>query len=297
MILEDNWQETGEDFFKGIVECYENDNPDPKWIRKNKITFAGRAALLKIITNSPKMIISSSNDFRSGLAEGHIDRNSFLSVFAVGNGGHTSDTIIPNAPKFTDIMMNSIVPLTYRTRQWSTKDKYTFVYATEEQMELAYNNTETSSKVIDYYGNVYNPENVYFRRVEAVSNVNQTKLSISLGDTTAKYFSALSTLSLKISGEYLRNEENYRKINEIGLFLAPIKLSSLSNGSCQDGSDEANNKYVKGSDATFISTEDPNCSRFSDGSIPIMFSHLTFPMEEFIGSEEKVLTFKYTIYV
>jgi len=305
--------------FQGEVSLYDGDG-NLKWTKHNKITYQGRAALLKCLSHALSINKTNGNNFTN-----RIDVNSFLCGVAFGNGGNMEGSVLCNNTSFDDTGLFAPVPIrklsdtevytTSISERDAIRERYAdyIAYHKNSEAETCYidnvKTTEASSRVnaeIDLHNYLY------FKKISEVSTVN----SMMLSNSNAPGFSFRSSLVsfiIKINQEDFKfnsSMENFNSISELGLYLGSLQYNTdkvIGHNSdtdedihlkddpsldprtyCQDGEDmiyrkpEYEDKYH-------------NCSYFVKGSIPVMFSHITFPAEDII--EPKDLTFKYTIFV
>lgn len=292
--------------FQGEVSLYDGDG-NLKWTKHNKITYQGRAALLKCLSHSLSINKTNGNNFTN-----RIDVNSFLCGVAFGNGGNMEGSVLCNNTSFDDTGLFKPKPI----RQLSTQElKASARMDSDPIVEryanyIAYHGENDSDKCfldnvksIDGKGRT-NAEfddsgYLYFKKISEVSTVN----SMMLTNSNAPGFnfkSSLVSFIIKINQEDFKfnsSISNFNSISELGLYLGSLQYDTdaiMGNPTldpriyCQDGEDMI---YRKQS----IEAKYKNCSYFVKGSVPVMFSHITFPAEDII--EPKDLTFKYTIFV
>lgn len=287
--------------FRGEVSLYENGNL--KWTRSNKITYQGRAALLKCLSHS--LLINNMRGVNT--YTNRIDVNSFLCGVAFGNGGCMDGSVLNRNTSYHDTGLYSPVPIRQLQAEQLTEykepatietfDKY---IAFIDDMPAYIGNGE--SQDINLISRRSPGNYLYFKKFHEVSAINSMKLS----DDTQKYdfTSSFVSFSIKIDQEDFKfsSSKNISSISELGLYIGSLqydidqiavehpedKENYDPRCYCQDGEDMIYH-ISKYEDKKY------NCSHFVKGSLPIMFSHITFPAEDIL--EPKDLTFKYTIFV
>ena len=300
--------------FKGEVSLYENGNL--KWTKSNKITYQGRAALLKNLSHSLSINKTYGNSFLN-----HIDANSYLCGIAFGNGGTMNGSVLNNNTSYNDHGLFNPIPIRQLSPEQMVRERpeyeeefsnyiaYTDERDASERIACHIDNAEDSNLDI----NILNQNMLYFKKISSVTSVN----SMSMHDDSNKYKFKTSfvTFSFKIDQADFKYFSSlpYTSISELGLYLGslqydvskihadmmakhgedPVKAAEEEalfdpRQYCQDGQDMVYKKPE-------YEAKLHNCSYFVKESLPVMFSHITFPAEDII--EPKDLTFKYTIFV
>ena len=287
--------------FQGEVSLYDGDG-NLKWTKHNKITYQGRAALLKCLSHSLSINKTSGNNFTD-----RIDVNSFLCGVAFGRGGNMEGSVLCNNTSFDDVGLFDPVPI----RQVGVEELFDGNQLALERYQnyIAYHsadacyidNNKDSSAVGREDINFDRKRLLYFKKISEVSTVN-TMMMENSNASKFKFKSSLVSFIIKIDQEDFKLNSalfktSFNSISELGLYLGSLQYDVEAIGDdesldprvcCQDGENMLYRNFSK--EAKY-----KNCSYFVDGSIPVMFSHITFPAEDII--EPKDLTFKYTVFV
>lgn len=300
----------------GVVECYENGKR--KWVRENKITTFGRVALLSKMVNGD-FYWTKQNWINQRTLWEFDTENSFISMFALGDGARTNDNGLPTPAKFADTTLNTIVPIISKdalSEAGSVFDIGSFVdiYA---DIDLS-NNTDTMIEKEQYRlqnsvkSNAVLPptkEYMYFKKVRVESK--PTSFSFANPETSARYKisdstnelinidCAIARLRLEVSGKELKTVtgSSSRMINELSLYISSIYNRIDASGEPMEQlfsypSREATEAEKEEGIFYPIKSED---GEHKNLFLPVQFSHVTFPTEVF-DSDDKNITFIYNIF-
>ena len=281
------------------------------WDRPNKITTLGRKALLAAMARKDEIEQTDSDTWFHGCGSNwRFNPESWISCYAFGNGGAltTENAVIPAATSMADLNMYHIVPL-------RLKGDYNQQYDLSEYVDLPLTKRKdpdhgldpgrssedkdyTLSRLTTTSVDDLDPNNcVYFKRLESVDmgvkEIHTT--STSLIDASASRIgvhsleTAVATFKLKISEKDLQRvfpEDatdaqkeaivSNSKINELSLYIAAIE---------KEENVYAPYKFKK---ITEGST--------SWNTLPIQFSHITFPTENFFGNSTKDIDLEYYVF-
>jgi len=298
----------------GIVECYENGKR--KWVRENKITTLGRVALLSKMVKGD-FYWTKQNWINQRTMWEFDNENSFISLFALGDGARTNDNGLPTPAKFADTTLNTIIPIISKDALSEAGSIFNIENFVDIYADLP-NAKNTDTLIMDdppqyrlqnsVKSNTVLPptkEYMYFKRVEVESKPTsfsfanpETSARYKLSDSTNELINidcAIARLRLEVSGKELKTVtgNSSRMINELSLYISGIYKRIDISG------DETNQLFSYPSrEATEEEKEEEIFYPIIDGQklfLPIQFSHVTFPTEVF-DSDEKNITFIYNIF-
>jgi len=284
--------------FKGEVSLYRDGVL--KWTRSNKITYQGRAALLKGLSHSLSINKTRGNNFTDS-----IDVNSYLCGVAFGSGGTMNGSVLNCNTSYHDVGLYKPVPIRqlnetqYRNEDDTyKKDLNNYIAFADENVKYYIDNSRQIDANIDIH------KYLYFKKISEITSVN----SMTMKDSTNNFSFESSFITFSISidqSDFKVPSANVTSISELGLYLGTLKydVAQIERESeidpeikekfdprlrCQDGNDMLYRQQQ-------YEAKKHNCSYFISGSLPVMFSHITFPAEDIL--EPKDLTFKYSIFV
>ena len=277
------------------------------WDRPNKITTLGRKALLAAMAHKEEIEQTDSDNWFHGCGSNwKFHPKSWISCYAFGNGGAITNenVVVPAATSMADLNMYHIIPL----RQKRKSGLYDRSYHLDEYIDLPSElKPGRSSEGKDYTfsnltnsGSAFNPDNfVYFKRLTecdtGIKEIHTT--SASTIDTSASRIgvhsleTAVASFKLTISADDLRRtfpesatEDDKTdivsdsKVNELSLYIASVEEDSGR----ETDSAYAPWKFTKLNDTTY--------------TLPIQFSHITFPTENFFGNSTKDIDLEYYVF-
>jgi hypothetical protein len=269
----------------GELSLYDNGNL--KWKRSNKITYAGRAYMLRNLCKS--MAINypyADSPFNDVSSSAVLDMNSHICCAAFGSGGKMDGSILPKPTRYADTKLYKAEPIVEAFSLFGDFNEEVFsdyiMYAPSFDYKM------------DEVGTVLNASSIYNNSVDLFfkkfKETSQTGYE-TIETDGQEFISSFVTFSIEIKGTEFSKATN--GISEMGLFLGSIKKRSdltedLDPRSyCQSYGVYSHEYDFK--DPTF------HISQFVDGSAPVMFSHVSFPVE--VIDETSNLIFKYSLFV
>jgi hypothetical protein len=272
------------------------------WDRPNKITTLGRKALLAAMSHRGVIDQTDTPDwFYQTDSKWRIADKAWISCYAFGNGASMvkQDNIVQMATSLKDLNMFHMVPLRKRTDDYGVTYDLSNYVELPLSSELKHGHQDHScdyilhKSPIDSSVSDIDPDNyIYFKKLrvedtrnETINTVNDDVEHSAARIGAAEFFdTALVVFKLKISAEDLfrvipeRAEEAAKyhkedcKVNELGLYIAEIT---------EGNSGFAPSKFV---------TKD------GKPTLPIQFSHISFPTENFFGNSSKDIDLEYYVF-
>jgi len=271
------------------------------WDRPNKITTLGRKALLAAMSrrgsidqvNDPDWFFQTPNKWG-------VSHESWISCYAFGNGASMvkEDNIVQMATSLKDLNMFHMVPLRKTSEIYGPNYDLSNYVKLPASSVLKHGSENDGGhyilhkKPISSSVSTVDPDKyIYFKklqvtdiRTETVSTVNDDVESTAARIGAAEFFdTALVVFKLKITVEDLlrvipeseTEAASYRredcKINELGLYIANVVDSQ--------GYEPSTFAEVNGLP-----------------SLPIQFSHISFPTENFFGNTTKDIDLEYYVF-
>lgn len=310
--------------FRGVVSLYENGHL--KWTKENKITYLGRAYLLKMLANATSI---NNRALISAKAITHLTNSARICAVAFGNGGAMEGSVLNRVSQYSDTGLYNPVPVKrINISEYSRsslekieelKDYIAYRANSDDEFLSDYSICEDKTKgIIDIDTN---GGKIYFKKIDEISLVNSNVIgNNAFGDMTdplkIRYTSSFVTFTIKIkptdfTNRVISTEESFSSISEMGLFIGEIKQDRNAIWLKMNDPEQAEDVWkldprIECQDRGIYeindgSTEDLedkstyNCATFVNNSVPVMFSHLTFPAEDIV--EGKDLSFKYSVFV
>ena len=230
---------------------------------------------------------------------------SWISCYAFGNGGAltTENAVIPAATSMADLNMYHIVPLRLKREAGDYDQNYDLSEYVDLPSSLKPGRSSedadyTLSRLTSASVNDFDPDKyVYFKHFDSVDmgvkDIHTT--STSLIDASASRIgvhsleTAVATFKLKINAEDLQRvfpenateaEKEFivsnSKINELSLYIAAIEKEANAYAPYKF------KKLTEGSTSWY--------------TLPIQFSHITFPTENFFGNSTKDIDLEYYVF-
>lgn len=294
--------------FKGVVSLYKDG--EHIWTLNNKITYSGRAYLLKIISKALHIGYDMSSIFHN--LNGYLDNNAYLCCAAFGSGGNMSGSILPKPASYSDTMLYNALPIQKLNTGDSGADpefvkkayeNYIMVDPAPEDMpsDQCYH---ISPGMTIYQTGDSIP--LYFKRLKSTSDINYTSIhpsnQISNGVEmidNLEFISSFVTFEINITkSDFVDIGSRNEGINELGLYLGSIARDRnyVIDNPTLDPLTHSQDLGIYAADLKDGEhINEYGCRHFVDNSYPIMFSHLTFPTESL--QEGANLVFKYSIFV
>jgi hypothetical protein len=283
------------------------------WDRPNKITTLGRKALLAMMACSSEIEQERDEDWWYGCgSKWMFHPKSWISCFAFGNGGTLANpnTVIPAATSMKDLNLYHIVPL----RRLDPEENYDMNTSLSDYVRLPPSSVlkpgrysercdYTFSRITNEYDS--NPsiskldpdKYVYFKKITNADLTSKTIYTVANGtiDQSSsrlgahEFETALCKFRITITAKDIQRlipdnadetEKNGiiwdSKVNELSLFLANVSEDPVP-------------YHPSTFEPLRVGTEDMP-------TLPIQFSHITFPTENFFGSSTKDLELEYYVY-
>jgi hypothetical protein len=283
------------------------------WDRPNKITTLGRKALLAAMARKSEIEYKPDESWFYGLnSDWKFHNKSWISCYAFGNGGALTEqnVVIPAASSMKDMNLFHIVPLRKRLESgYSSSYNLSNYVALPPNAELPIGDGGSQ-------GNKYtldrtpvlgpetefisrpDPDNyVYFKILESVDmgikeihstssstiDQNSSRIGIHSFETAvARFRLTISAEDLtRVFPEIATEADKARiardsKVNELSLYMACIENpeSEIQYGP---------KKFARSEDGIYY-------------TLPIQFSHITFPTENFFGNLTKDLDLEYYVF-
>lgn len=271
----------------GELSLYENGNL--KWKRSNKITYAGRAYMLRNLCKS--MVINypyADYPFDGVSSSAVLDMNSHICCAAFGSGGNMEGSILPKPTRYADTRLYKAEPIVVGASSL-TPDLNEEVFSDYIMYAPAdFNYRMDDDGTVLNASSIYNNSvDLFFKKFKETSHTGYETIATD----GQEFISSFVTFSIEIKGTEFSKATN--GISEMGLFLGSIK-KRIGPEEELDPRSHCQSPGVYSHEHDF---KDPKfrISQFVDGSAPVMFSHVSFPVE--VINETSNLIFKYSLFV